>query len=239
MTRAPGPRVAGARPPGTGERVLLACGAMGPPLFVVVFLAEGAVRPDYDPLRHPISSLSLGDSGWTQSLSFVVTGLLVVAFAIGLRPALRRLGFGIWVPVLIGLVGVGLVGAGFFPTDPISGYPPGTPPMPPVRSASGVLHDAFSTPVFTALPAACIVVGRRFARLGLRAWSRYSLATGVVFLVCFIVTSIGFGQNPTLMPVAGLLQRLTIVVGFAWLTALAVHLLRHPTADRSRTGMTR
>jgi hypothetical protein len=27
-----------------------------------------------------------------------------------------------------------------------------------------------------------------------------------------------------------LLQRLTIIVGWTWLTALAAHLLRHPTA---------
>jgi hypothetical protein len=45
-----------------------------------------------------------------QGANFVVTGLLVLAFAVGLRPALRRLGAGLWAPVLIGLVGVGLVG---------------------------------------------------------------------------------------------------------------------------------
>jgi hypothetical protein len=29
----------------------------------VVFLVEGATRVGYDPLRHPVSSLTLGDHG--------------------------------------------------------------------------------------------------------------------------------------------------------------------------------
>jgi hypothetical protein len=35
------------------------------------------------------------------------------------------------------------------------------------------------------------------------------------------------------MPVAGLIQRLTLILGFRWLTALALHLwCRRPTATR-------
>ena len=42
---------------------LLVCGAIAGPLFVVAFLIEGATRADYNPLRHPVSSLALGDDG--------------------------------------------------------------------------------------------------------------------------------------------------------------------------------
>lgn len=212
-------------------RVLLTCGAIGPPLYVVVFLIEGATRPDYRPLRHPVSSLSLGAAGWVQSANFLITGVLVLAFALGLRPALRRYGGGIWVPLLIGLVGIGLVGAGLFPADPMSGYPAGTP-MVPVRTTRGVLHDAFSTPVFTALPAACFVIAYRFAKVGRREWAGYSVVTAVVFLICFVLAGIGFSQHPTFMPIGGLLQRVTLIVGLAWLTALALHLLRQGGRDR-------
>ncbi|MGW5649681.1 DUF998 domain-containing protein [Saccharopolyspora sp. NPDC003752] len=208
------------------ERALLGCGAVGAVLFVVLFLVEGAFRAGYSPLRHPVSSLSIGESGWVQAVNFIVTGLLVLAFAVGLRPALRRLGGGRWAPVLIGLVGVGLIGAGFFAADPISGYPPGTPPVTVVRTTHGVLHDLFSTPVFTALPAACCVVGYRLARTGHRAWAAYSIGTAVVFLIGFALAGAGFAQNSALMPVGGLLQRLTLIVGFGWLAALAVTLPR-------------
>ena len=132
---------------------LLVCGVTGPMLFVASFLVQGALRPDYDALRHPVSSLSLGPSGWVQMATFWLTGLLIAAYAIGLR----RAGCGWWTPVLVGLVGVGLVGAGIFVPDPISGYPPGSPmSAPPTRH--GLAHQLFSTPVFTALPAAMLVM---------------------------------------------------------------------------------
>jgi len=55
----------------------------------LVFLVEGATRTRYDPLRQPVSSLALGDWGWTQSANFIVAGLLTLAFAVGLRLTLR------------------------------------------------------------------------------------------------------------------------------------------------------
>ena len=66
-------------------KTLLACGVIGGPLFVVVFLVEDATRVGYDPLRHPVSSLALSDNGWMQTANFVVTGLLALAFAAGLH----------------------------------------------------------------------------------------------------------------------------------------------------------
>jgi Protein of unknown function (DUF998) len=211
-----------------GERWLLACGAIGPPLFVVVFLVEGATRRHYDAWRHPVSSLSIGDLGWMQMTNFIVTGTLMIAFAVGLRSPLRREGGGIWAPVLIGLFGVGLIGAGIFTADPISGFPPGTPVIAEVRSGHGRLHDLFGVPVFFGLPVACGVLARRFARTGRRGWAAYSIGTGVAFLACFLLAGAGFGQNAVLMSVGGLLQRVTIVIGWTWLAALAVHWLRLP-----------
>jgi hypothetical protein len=42
----------------------------------------------------------------------------------------------------------------------------------------------------------------------------------------------GFGQSPTLVNLAGLFQRASIVTGFGWLTALSVQALtRAPTAS--------
>ena len=87
---------------------LLACGAIAGPLFVLVFLVEGASRASYDPLRHPVSSLALGPSGWTQSLNFVVAGLLTLAFAFGLKRVLRPGKGSVWGPLLVGIWAVGL-----------------------------------------------------------------------------------------------------------------------------------
>jgi hypothetical membrane protein len=196
------------------RRALLACGVVAGPLFVAAFLLEGALRAGYDPLRHPVSSLSIGDAGWTQATNFVGTGLLVVAFALGLR--LR--GSGPWTPVLVALIGIGLLGAGVWVCDPINGYPPGTP-LAPVATTSGTLHSAFSTLVFLGLPIACLVTARRERG---RGFARYSAASGVAFAALFVLAALGFAQNPVFLPIGGLMQRLCLVVGLAWLTALAV-----------------
>ena len=65
-------------------RRLLRCGVAAGPVFVAVFLFEGAVREGYRPLRHPVSSLALGSRGWIQAANFAVAGTLFLAAAKGL-----------------------------------------------------------------------------------------------------------------------------------------------------------
>jgi len=66
-------------------RALLICGAIACPLFIIVVLIEGATLPGYHSFLYPLSSLSLGDMGWTQILNFIVTGILIVVFSVGVR----------------------------------------------------------------------------------------------------------------------------------------------------------
>jgi hypothetical protein len=213
---------------GRKTKALLACGAIGGPLFVAVFLVEGATRADYDPLRHPVSSLALGPSGWVQGADFLVAGLLTLAFAVGLRLALRPPGGSTWGPLLVGVWAFGLLGAGIFVTDPVSGYPPGAPDRLLGYSWHGALHDLFSLLAFVALAAAYFVFGRWFATRGERGWAIYSAVSGLAFAVAFVLSSAGFGQAESLVGLAGLFQRLAVAVGFGWLTLLAVRFLRSP-----------
>ena len=57
-------------------RRLLRCGVAAGPVFITVFLLEGAVRDGYQPLRHPVSSLALGSRGWIQAGNFALAGTL-------------------------------------------------------------------------------------------------------------------------------------------------------------------
>lgn len=216
-------------------KTLLACGVIGGPLFVVAFIVEGATRANYDPLRHPVSSLALGDSGWIQIANFVVTGLLTLAFAVGLWRALRSPEGSSWGTLLIGAWAIGLLGAGLFVTDPVSGYPPGAPDRLSGYSGHGALHDLFSVLGFMALTAACFAFGRRFAARGERGWAAYSAVTGVVFAVAFVLASAGFGQVESLVDLAGLFQRIAVIAGFGWLTLLAVRLLKSLSETHRRT----
>ena len=207
-------------------KALLVCGAIAGPLFTVAWLVEGATRAEYNPLRHPISSLALGDGGWMQACTFLITGLLMLAYAFGLRRVLQAREGATWGSLLIGAVGIGLFGAGLFATDPLNGYPPGTPDMPLSYSVQGNLHVLFSAPVFLGLPAACFVFARIFTRWGEHKWAIYSVVTGIAFLLMFVLASAGFAQVEGLVNHAGLFQRITLTIGWAWLTLLAVYMLK-------------
>jgi hypothetical protein len=247
----PGPDRAGA--PWT--RRLLAGGAIAGPLFVLTFVVEGATRAHYSALRHPVSSLELGDAGWVQRANFVLAGLLTLAFAVGLRRTLRGAGRAgdrtlhgagrtaagrrppgsTWGPVLVGIWAVGLIGAGLFATDPVSGYPPGTPARPAHATLHGAVHDDVSLVGFVALVAACFVFCRRFARRGERAWAVYSAASAVVFAGMLVLATVAFAQTGGLVGLGGLFQRVMVGAGWAWLTLLALR-LRSAEPVRSRTA---
>ena len=51
--------------------------------------AQVLTRAGFDLKRHAISMLTLGDQGWIQSANFEITGLLVLACAVGMRRVLR------------------------------------------------------------------------------------------------------------------------------------------------------
>src|ERR1700694_3143418 len=82
-------------------RYLIACGAIGPLLFIIVFLIEGATRPGYNAWHHYVSSLDTSDQGWMQIANFLVCGLLTLCFAVGLRQVLRTGQSSVWGPILL------------------------------------------------------------------------------------------------------------------------------------------
>src|SRR5260370_12349612 len=90
-------------------RKLLYAGIVGPLLFIVVFLLEGFTRPGYSQWRNFVSQLATGDGGWVQVLNFLVCGTLVIAFAIGLRYAIRGSRGSTGAPGPRGLLGASLL----------------------------------------------------------------------------------------------------------------------------------
>src|SRR5260370_25076644 len=84
-------------------RLLLACGGIGPLLNIVVILVLGATRPGYNAWQVPDSNLELGVGGWIQITNYLVTGALVLGFAIGFRRVLRTGRGSTWGPILLGI----------------------------------------------------------------------------------------------------------------------------------------
>jgi hypothetical protein len=194
-------------------------------VFVAVFLLEGAVRDGYHPLRHPVSSLALGSRGWIQTGNFAVTGTSFLAGAAGLAcagdPAASRVA-----PALIGAAGAGLIGSAVFTTDPVSGYPPGTPDALTQPSQAGAAHNLAAVPVFFGLPAAALACAWRSWRGGRRGSALYSGGTAVTMLATMALAGAGFGQAPRLVHLGGLFQRASIITGFTWLTVLFARALQ-------------
>ena len=213
-------------------RTLLTGGVVGPVLFVVVFTILGAGRPGYDPMRQFVSLLMLSDGGWIQVASFLVSGVLILGSAVGLRRALTPGPGCRLAPIGVGLAGLGLVIAGIFPTDPLQGYPPGTPPgLPLVPSWHAVIHLLGALLFFGGLPFASIVVARRFSSAGAVGWAIYSAASGIGMFVINASTGASPGTAGMFPDVAGLLQRVAIILGLAWLALLSLHFVREPAVE--------
>jgi hypothetical protein len=200
-------------------KTLLAYGVLAGPLYVVVSLAQALTRDGFDLTRHQWSLLSNGPYGWVQVTNFVLTGLMTVVGAVGLRRALRGGRAATWAPRLVAVYGASLVCAGVFRADPALGFPPGTPDGPAQVSWHGMLHFASAGIGFTCLAAACLVVARRFAADHARGWARYSRLSGVGFLAGFAVVATGAGaawSNLTFVA--------AVVLIWAWLSAVAARL---------------
>lgn len=204
---------------------MLWCGAIGAVLFLAVALVDGATRDGYNPALHPVSALSLGSRGWVQIGNFIITGVLMLALALGLRRALGRDRAVIWGSGLVCAFGSGLVLSGVFTMDPVHGYPKGSlPGASGTPSWHGSLHDFAGFVVFASLPAAILVLANsRQIAWRSRVWVLYSRASGLAMIALFVafasVTEAGGAF-------AGTLQRLAIATGWIWIAVIATCLAR-------------
>ena len=87
--------------------------------FLVLFTVLGFLRPEYSPVRQAISDLGVGNLDWALNGGVIVTGAILVAFALAftqdamrpvVNPGLRWL-----LGVSLEAQGLGLVIAGVFP----------------------------------------------------------------------------------------------------------------------------
>jgi hypothetical protein len=200
---------------------LLKCGMLAGPFYIVVGAGQALMREGFDIRRHALSLLSNGDLGWIQIANFAVSGLLVIAAAIGMRQALVPGRGRVWGPLLIGTYGASLIAAGIFVADPAMGFPPGTPEGPPATiSTSGILHFVAGGVGFFALIAGCFVLARRFSANGEQGWAWFSIATGALFFAAFAGIASGGGA-----PVFNIAFSLAILLVWCWLSAVSARLI--------------
>jgi hypothetical protein len=160
-----------------------------------------------------------------DAVNFVICGGLIFGFAIGLRRMLAPDGRGsTWGPRLIAALGLALVVAGVFVTDPAQGYPLGTPSGPAVTTSwHGAIHAFAGVMIFVVLlPIACYVMASYFANaVNSRGWTLYSIATGLVIWASFTAYIVaGLHNGP-----AGFYERIAIIAGWGWIALLALRYL--------------
>ncbi|MGC4876352.1 DUF998 domain-containing protein [Micromonospora sp. DT43] len=211
------PAVAGVDSRRTTTRALLAGGMLAGPLFGVVAAAQVLTRDGFDLSRQPLSLLALGDLGWIQIANFVLTGLLALAGAVGLRRTLSGEPGGTWGPALIAVHGLGLMIGGVLVSDPSMGWPAGAPEgTPDSVSWHAIGHGVGAGLAFGSLPIACLVFARTWWRAGQRGWAAVSLGCALA-----VVVVLAWPDQDTL----SVRMALACVPTFGWLTALCARLI--------------
>jgi hypothetical protein len=206
----------------------LTCGVIAGPFYVIVSLAQALMRQGFDLTRHPWSLLANGGAGWIQVANLVLSGVMVVVFAAGLRQAAglagARPGRSL-APLLLAFYGLSLMTAGVFRADPAMGFPAGTPEGPAPISWHGLVHFVAGAVGFTCVAVACFVASRRYAGEGRRGWARFSKATGTVFLVTFGALAAGGGHSVTIVAFTG-----AILLVCTWMSLVAIEARRRVDA---------
>jgi hypothetical membrane protein len=182
-------------------------------------IVEGFLVTGYSHMLQQVSDLGAyslyGSYALLQNLNFCVFGILVVAFAIGLRqelPASRA------ITTSLGFFGAMFFLLGFFPDEPIP-WPAAAHYL--IAWAGGV----------------SILLSEFFAWRRLRpvaeegvGWTRYgrfSLVSLVLAVISFISYAT-FGQPSS--PIAGLLQRVFMAFLLLWIEVMALRLLKSSKA---------
>jgi hypothetical protein len=197
-------------------RSLLGYGVLAGPFYLVVSLAQAFSRDGFDLSKHAWSLLANGDLGWIQITNFVLTGLMTIAAAVGLRRANAP---GRAAPALLAVYGVSLVAAGIFRADPAQGFPVGAPETPQV-TWHGTLHFVAGGVGFLCLIVACFLLASRLHRAGARGLAWFSRVTGVAFLAGFAGIASGSHGPTTLAFFAA------VVTVWIWLATVCVHYCR-------------
>ena len=202
----------------TIKKVASWAGMLGPALFTLSFTVNGHLRPGYDPAQRYISELSIGPGGWIQIVSFILLGVSLMLFALGLRAAFPTGKASRAAPVLFMVVGACYVLSGPFVTDPMAMFDN-------QQTLQGTLHGIFGAVVFSLSAVSCFVLWRRFR--GDAQWkplSAFSLAAGVAMAALIVLMKIGQLQAGPLNDWAGVVQRCCLIIFYAWIFAIALKL---------------
>ena len=188
----------------------------------LVTIVLGFFYPHYNHLQLVMSELGTSQSpvAFWVGLWWVVFGILVVAFAVGLAAAFGSGSrWGLIAASLIALFGLGAgVAAGVFPMDSAGEE----------TTIAGGLHDALAGMGFCAIalvPLVSLAVFRRKGALAMAWFSIGAFALGLAVFVLFIISE-DAPSSAGILSYVGLWQRLFLLIHYTYLGVTAVRMLR-------------
>lgn len=202
-------------------RAGLLCGLLAPALWAAMIVTTGELRPGFDHVVQYISEL--GERGSSTEIpmrygGFVATGLMHIAYALAFYVTVKRASQRPWltllVALLIGLNGLGRIGAGIFACEPGCAAP---------DVLAQRLHSQSATVAFLAIAGATLLGAILFRNARrLRSLSAYSLLSGTAGLIFLALMSASEATHAH----TGLFERLASGVLTLWVFVTALRLRR-------------
>ena len=198
-------------------------GILAPAIFVGVFTVEGVLRNGYDPLKMYISALSLGNRGWLQISNFIVLGLLLFIFILGLSKEFQtgKASRG-------GIITLYIISVLFFISGPFVMDPTETPADQ--MSVHGLIHGISGGIVFLLMPIIIFIFLRRFfSDNNWQSFRWWTLILGVIeatgVIIFTYVSKIPVEQN-AYINLLGLFQRIALIPFMVWVFIFGIEMLR-------------
>jgi Protein of unknown function (DUF998) len=198
-------------------------GILAPIIFVGVFIVEGAIRKGYDPRSMYISALSLGNRGWIQIANFMVLGLLLFIFTLGLSKEFQtgKASRG-------GIITFYIISVLFFISGPFVMDPVDTPANQ--MSVHGLIHGISGGIVFLLMPIIIFIFLRRFiSDVKWQSFRGWTLILGIIEALGVIaftyVSKIPAEQN-AYVNLLGLFQRIALIPFMVWVCIFGIEMLR-------------
>ena len=184
------------------ERLLAAAGVIGPGAFITDWAILGARAKNYSPVSDAISELARMHAPTRPAMTagFLVFSAALPTYAIALRQSLP--GHAWKFAAANGLATLG-----------VAAFALGTP-------TSGDIHGVFAGLAYASLAATPIAAGVVLRRGGHQALARTSIATGLACAAALVASVVGPDQ------VHGLLQRVGLTIGDAWIIVSAISMMR-------------
>jgi hypothetical protein len=196
-------------------------GIIGAVLFPLTFTLNGWLRQGYNPLHMYVRELSIGPQGWIQIVNFLILGICLALFAVGVSKVFTDGKASRSGPIILMIIAVCYFLSGPFVTDSSSMFDN-------QQSLHGTLHGIFGALVFSLSAICCFVFWRRFRiDTNWKHLQRCTFLAGIIMVIAVVLMKIAQLQSSALNEWAGLIQRCALITFYVWIFTFSLRLRKY------------